>query len=235
MFTGIVQATATLADLQDREGLRTFLIEFPPGFCEGLAIGASVAVDGVCLTVTRRVSDTSAAFDVMLQSLNVTTLGGYAAGRQVNVERAARDGAEIGGHPLSGHIDFAATLQSVRDSENNRVWRVAVPPAFRRYVFAKGYIALHGASLTVAEVNRAEGWFEVWLIPETRRATVFETLRAGDALNVEIERSTQVVVDTVREAVEESLGELRPVLEALLREKGLSLDDFVRPPGTLPR
>ncbi len=99
----------------------------------------------------------------------------------------------------------------------------------------RGYIALHGASLTVAEVNRAEGWFEVWLIPETRRATVFEDLRAGDALNVEIERSTQVVVDTVREAVEESLGELRPALEALLREKGLSLDDFVRPPAALQR
>ena len=73
-----------------------------------------------------------------------------------------------------------------RQEEHGRhrrtVWRVAVPPAFRRYVFAKGYIALHGASLTVAEVNRAEGWFEVWLIPETRRATVFEDLRAGDAL-----------------------------------------------------
>ncbi|WCM93090.1 riboflavin synthase subunit alpha [Acidovorax sp. NCPPB 2350] len=235
MFTGIVQATATLADLQDREGLRTFVIEFPAGFCEGLAIGASVAVDGVCLTVTELRSPTAAAFDVMLQSLNVTTLGGYAQGRRVNVERAAKDGAEIGGHPLSGHIDFPAVLEGVRDSENNRVWRVAVPPAFRKYVFAKGYIALHGASLTVSEVNRAEGWFEVWLIPETRRATVFEAMAPGDRLNVEIERSTQVVVDTVREAVEESLGGLRPVLEALLREKGLSLEDFVQPPAGLPR
>ena len=110
------------------------------------------------------------------------------------------------------------------------VWRVAVPPDFRKYVFAKGYIAIHGASLTVAEVNRAEGWFEVWLIPETRRATVFEDKRAGDVLNIEIERSTQVVVDTVREAVHESLGRLQPVLEALLKEKGLSLDDFVQAP-----
>jgi riboflavin synthase len=106
-----------------------------------------------------------------------------------------------------------------------------VPEAFRRYIFAKGYIAIHGASLTVAEVNRQEGWFEVWLIPETRRATVFEKVVVGDALNVEIERSTQVVVDTVREAVHESLGRLQPVLETLLQEKGLSLDDFVQPPG----
>ena len=107
---------------------------------------------------------------------------------------------------------------------------MAVPPPFARYIFAKGYIAIHGASLTVAEVNRAEGWFEVWLIPETRRATVFEDKRAGDVLNIEIERSTQVVVDTVREAVHESLGRLQPVLEALLKEKGLSLDDFVQAP-----
>ena len=122
------------------------------------------------------------------------------------------------------------TLVQRREFDNNLVWRVAVPPDFRKYVFAKGYIAIHGASLTVAEVNRAEGWFEVWLIPETRRATVFEDKRAGDVLNIEIERSTQVVVDTVREAVHESLGRLQPVLEALLKEKGLSLDDFVQAP-----
>ena len=117
-----------------------------------------------------------------------------------------------------------------REFDNNLVWRVAVPEAFRRYIFAKGYIAIHGASLTVAEVNRQEGWFEIWMIPETRRATVFENKKVGDRLNIEIERSTQVVVDTVREAVQESLGRLQPVLEALLKEKGLSLDDFVQAP-----
>jgi len=82
----------------------------------------------------------------------------------------------------------------------------------------------------VAEVNRQEGWFEIWMIPEPRRATVFENKKVGDRLNIEIERSTQVVVDTVREAVQESLGRLQPVLEALLKEKGLSLDDFVQAP-----
>ncbi|MBS0494993.1 MAG: riboflavin synthase subunit alpha [Proteobacteria bacterium] len=230
MFTGIVQATAAIAAIEDRAGLRTFSIEFPSGFCVDLAIGASVAVDGVCLTVTEIVSPTRARFDVMLQSLNITTLGNYAVGARVNVERAARDGAEIGGHPLSGHIDFTGRLAERRELDNNLVWRISVPEPFRRYVFAKGYIAIHGASLTVAEVNRAEGWFEVWLIPETRRATVFEAVAVGDSLNIEIERSTQVVVDTVREAVQESLGRLAPVLEALLAEKGLSLDDYLPRP-----
>ena len=182
MFTGIVQATATIAAIHDRAGLRTFTLDFPEGFCQDLAIGASVATDGVCLTVTEILSPTQACFDVMLQSLNITTLGSYREGGRVNVERAAKDGAEIGGHPLSGHVDFTGTLVERRELENNLVWRVAVPEAFRRYVFAKGYIALHGASLTVAEVTRAEGWFEVWLIPETRRATVFEAVQVGDRL-----------------------------------------------------
>ena len=232
MFTGIVQATAGIAAIHDRAGLRTFTLDFPEGFCQDLAIGASVATDGVCLTVTEILSPTQANFDVMLQSLNITTLGSYAQGDRVNVERAAKDGAEIGGHPLSGHVDFTGTgtLIERREFDNNLVWRVAVPEAFRRYIFAKGYIAIHGASLTVAEVNRQEGWFEIWMIPETRRATVFEAKQVGDRLNIEIERSTQVVVDTVREAVQESLGRLQPVLEALLKEKGLSLDDFVQAP-----
>ena len=230
MFTGIVQATAGIAAITDRAGLRTFTIDFPEGFCEDLAIGASVSTDGVCLTVAEILSPTQAVFDVMQQSLNITTLGRLREGDRVNVERAAKDGAEIGGHPLSGHVDFTGTLIERREFDNNLVWRVAVPEAFRRYVFAKGYIAIHGASLTVAEVNRAEGWFEVWLIPETRRATVFEGVLVGDALNIEIERGTQVVVDTVREAVQESLGRLAPVLEALLKDKGLALEDFVQPP-----
>ena len=88
-------------------------------------------------------------------------------------------------------------------------------------------------ALKSVAIRCAEGWFEVWLIPETRRMTVFENKRAGDRLNIEIERGTQVVVDTVREAVSESLGKLQPLLEALLREKGLTLEDFVQPPAKL--
>ncbi|MNK47622.1 Riboflavin synthase [compost metagenome] len=233
MFTGIVQGTATIAKIADREGLRTFTLDFPPGFCVDLAIGASVSTDGVCLTVTEILSENQATFDVMQQSLAITTLGSYAEGDRANVERAARDGAEIGGHPLSGHVDFTSEVLMVKSSDTNRLMRFSIPEAFRKYVFAKGYIAINGASLTVSEVNRAEGWFEVWLIPETRRMTVFEDKQAGDSVNIEIERSTQVVVDTVRETVQESLGRLQPLLEAILKEKGLTLEDFVSPQGKL--
>ena len=119
MFTGIVQATAGIAAIHDRAGLRTFTLDFPEGFCQDLAIGASVATDGVCLTVTEILSPTQANFDVMLQSLNITTLGTYQQGDRVNGERAAKDGAEIGGHPLSGHVDFTGTLVERREFDNN--------------------------------------------------------------------------------------------------------------------
>ncbi len=239
MFTGIVQGVATVAQLQDRPGLRSFTLRFTPGFCEGLAVGASVAVDGVCLTVTTLRGPEAADFDVMQQTLLLSTLGALRPGSRINVERAARDGAEIGGHPLSGHIDFKARVAQVRQPENNHVLRIAVPAPWMRYVFAKGYIAINGASLTVAEAQReagGAGWFEVWLIPETLRMTTFVDKPEGALLNIEIERSTQVFVDTVRDAIDERLGALQPMLEALLREKGLSLEDMARPPaaGALP-
>jgi riboflavin synthase len=234
MFTGIIQGVATVAQLQDRPGLRSFTLAFEPGFADGLAIGASVSVDGVCLTVTAIHDDTRADFDVMQQSLALTTLVSLVQGSRINVERAARDGAEIGGHPLSGHIDFKARLADIRRPENNCVLRIEVAAPWMRYVFAKGYIAINGASLTVADALRQKdgsGSFDIWLIPETLRATTFGEKHVGDLLNVEIERSTQVFVDTVRDAIDERLGVLQPLLESLLRDKGMSLDDLARPPA----
>jgi riboflavin synthase len=233
MFTGIVQGIATVSDLVERPGLCSYTLQFPPGFADGLQIGASVAVDGVCLTVTTLPGGDAAAFDVMQQSLGLTTLAGLVPGSRINVERAARDGAEIGGHPLSGHIDFMARVAQVRRPENNHVLRFEVPAPWMRYVFAKGYIAINGASLTVAEAARESsgaGWFEVWLIPETLRLTTFGDKAEGSLVNIEIERQTQVFVDTVRDAIDQKLGPLLPALEALLRQQGRSLDDLAEPP-----
>ena len=234
MFTGIVQGIATVHQLQDRPGLRSFTLRLPPGFDDGLAIGASVACDGTCLTVTARPGPGLADFDVMQQSLALTTLGSLREGSRLNVERAAKDGAEIGGHPLSGHVDCLARVLEVRRPENNCVLRIGLPAPWMRYVFAKGYIAVNGASLTVAEAHReadGSGWFEVWLIPETLRQTTFAEKGPGAPLNVEIERQTQVFVDTVRDAVAQRLGPLVPALEALLRQQGLTVDDLARPPA----
>lgn len=234
MFTGIVQGVADVAALEDHPGLRRLRLAFPPGFDAGLAVGASVAVDGTCLTVTA-LQPQGADFDVMQQTLALTTLGTLGVGSRANVERAAAQGAEVGGHVLSGHVDAKATLVALREPENNRVLRFALPAPWMRYVFAKGYIAVDGASLTVAEARRerdGSGWFEVWLIPETLRATTFGDVDEGAALNIEIERATQVVVDTVRDALEERLGPLLPALEALLQERGIDLQAIAAP---LPR
>jgi riboflavin synthase len=218
MFTGIVQGVATVKKIVDQTGLRTIQLGFPEGFNHDLAIGASVSTDGVCLTVTKLLEN-AAEFDIMQQTLNITTLGQYGEQAQVNVERAAKEGAEIGGHPLSGHVDFVAHIAQIRQIENNYVLRFAVPAEWMRYIFAKGYIAINGASLTIAEAHREEHWFEVWLIPETLRMTVFAQKQVGDAVNIEIERQTQVVVDTVRSMLQETLGPLMPALEALLAQQ----------------
>lgn len=236
MFTGIVQGVAQVHALADAPGLRTLTLQMPAGFTRGLAVGASVACDGVCLTATQvDAAQERATFDVMQQTLALTTLGAWQPGSALNVERAAAEGAEIGGHPLSGHIDTTAQVVAIRTPQNNHVLRLALEPRWMRYVFAKGYIALGGASLTVAAADRRAGWFEVWLIPETLRMTTFGSLREGDRVNVEIERSTQVFVDTVRDALDERLGALAPALDALLRERGLSLDALAAPlPTTSP-
>ncbi len=226
MFTGIIQSVAAISSIKDCNGIRTFEIEFESGFCEGLEVGASVAVDGVCLTVTEILTPTRVRFDVMLKSLEITTLCEYERGQAINVERAAKDGAEIGGHPLSGHVDFKTPIFDVQKIEDNCRIRISVPQDRIKYIFPKGYIALNGASLTVSDVNKNEGWFDVWLIPETRRMTTFEQKRVGSNINVEIERGTQVVVDTVRDAISEKMGNLMPLFDKFLAEYDSDTDSI---------
>jgi riboflavin synthase len=220
MFTGIVQAVARVKAIRDHPGLRNLTLEFPAGLIHDLRLGASVAVDGVCLTVSELQGPDAARFDVMSQSLALTTLGVVQEGQHVNVERAARDGAEIGGHPLSGHIDFAAIISDIDRPQNNCRLRMSVPSPWMRYLFARGYVAVNGASLTLAQIQReadGSGWFEVWLIPETLRMTTFSAKAIGALVNVEVDRQTQILVDTIRDAVAERL-------EPLLQERGVALN-----------
>ncbi|MDN3609949.1 riboflavin synthase subunit alpha [Vibrio ostreicida] len=226
MFTGIIQSVSLISSISDHKGIRTFNLQFESGFCEGLEIGASVAVDGVCLTVTEILTPTQVKFDVMLKSLEITTLSEYKQNQRVNVERAAKDGAEIGGHPLSGHVDFKTSVLDVQQIDDNYRVRVSAPREWAKYIFPKGYIALNGASLTVSDVDKNEGWFDVWLIPETRRMTTFEHKQTGSNINVEIERGTQVIVDTVRDAIDEKMGALMPLFEQFLAKNHADIDSI---------
>lgn len=229
MFTGIVKGLGRIESASRLPGLATFDILLPEGGEKDLQVGASVAVDGVCLTVTstrfRR-----ATFDVMQETLARTTLGSLVAGSTVNIERAARDGAEIGGHPLSGHVDVVVDVIDVQQPENNRVLTFGVPAPWIRYVFAKGYIGLNGASLTVASVDKKQSTFTVWLIPETLRMTTFGSKEPGARVNMEIERATQVTVDTIRDFLEERLGPLLPRLESFAEQLGGGGDVGTSPP-----
>ena len=225
MFTGIVQGLGRIARIERLPGLVCFTITLPEGAEHDLRIGASVAVDGVCLTVTS-IEGREAKFDVMQESLNRTTLDELQQGHAVNIERAAREGAEIGGHPLSGHVDCVVRIADIATPENNRVLTLEVPQPWIRYVFTKGYIALNGASLTVAHVDKRASTFTVWLIPETLRMTTFGEKARGSRINMEIERSTQITVDTIRDFLEERLGPLLPQLESLAEQLTSNADDL---------
>jgi riboflavin synthase len=217
MFTGIIKGKGIVQSVVDRPNFRTITVNLPEGAEVGVETGASISVEGVCLTVTA-FSGGRVDFDVMAETLSRTTLGGLAQGDFVNIERAARDGAEIGGHPLSGHIDCVCEVFRVERPENNVVMTFKVPPPFMRYIFSKGYIGLNGTSLTVSNVDKHAGTFQVWFIPETLRLTTFGQKKEGDPINLEIERGTQVTVDTVRDFLEERFAKLLPKLQDLLDE-----------------
>ena len=218
MFTGIIRSIALIDSLSEANGIKNLVIAFDSTFLSGLETGASLSVDGVCLTVTSLLPENRATFDVIFQSLNVTTLDRLEEGDSVNVERAAMYGDEIGGHLLSGHIDFNTPIKEITLIDNNYRLRLFLPKLWEKYIFSRGYVALNGASLTVSDVNPSENWFEVWLIPETIRATTFIKKRVMDRVNVEIERSTQVIVDTIRSKISEDLGPLLPAVEKFLSE-----------------
>ena len=197
MFTGIIRESRPVASIETREGLHRIVVDLGREGTRGLERGASVAIDGVCLTATE-ITETTAAFDVMGESLARTTLGDLSDTSRVHVERAAAFGDEIGGHLISGHVSGVAEVARIeRPDENNFVLWLRVPDDLIDYVFEKGYIALAGASLTIVNVDRDDRTMSVWLIPETLRITQFGSLEVDDRVNVEIDAQTVAVVETV--------------------------------------
>ena len=224
MFTGIVQGAYPVVRTADRPGLRTLVLDLPEALRRGLEPGASVAISGVCLTVTAITAE-GVAFDAIRETQDRTTLGTLRRGDRVNVERSARAGDEVGGHELSGHVDGTAEIAAVDRPPGNHVIAFRAPRELLRYVFPKGFIALDGCSLTVVDVDRDAGSFTVHLIPETLRVTTFGEKCAGDRVNLEIERRTQVIVDTVREVVGDTLSEIvRDTVREAVREQLTSGD-----------
>lgn len=196
MFTGIVQGTAKIQTIKSGDDFKTFTIEFPSSSLAALNKGASIAINGTCLTVTK--FDTNldlATFDVIQETLAATNLNTLETGNEVNFERAAKFGDEIGGHLMSGHIHTSVEVVRIVTSTNNHSIYFKTPEPLQKYLLPKGFVGLNGCSLTLGTVSNSE--FSVHLIPETLEMTTFKNISTGDLVNLEIDSQTQSIVDTV--------------------------------------
>jgi riboflavin synthase len=192
MFTGIVQGSGQVIQINQVESITSLLIRLPD--VDYLKIGASVSIDGVCLTVTSIEHDL-VSFDVIQETVTRTTLGALQIGDSVNIERSLKFGDEIGGHLLSGHIMATGLISERTELGGGLNLSVIAPLSIEKYLQEKGYIAVDGISLTVGEVENSR--FNLHLIPETIRQTTIGSKQIGDAVNLEIDSTTQTIIATV--------------------------------------
>jgi|TARA_B100001996_G_scaffold382449_1_gene374302 riboflavin synthase len=198
MFTGIVAGMGRVESI-DGEELVRLVINFSTVSTEGLEIGASVSVNGVCLTAVELTGST-VAFDVISETLNLTTLGTLAEGNWVNLERALKVGDEIGGHLLSGHVMGTGEIIVREETDENMDLVIDCPTDIMRFIQPKGYIAIDGISLTVGRVE--ENTFSLHIIPETLRLTTLGVKGLGSDVNLEVDSMTQTIVATVERMME---------------------------------
>ncbi len=184
MFTGLIQGVGRLRELEPREGDIRIHIDTGSLPFKAVEMGESIAVNGVCLTVTS-FDDASFSADVSTETLSLTTLGALAEGAALNLERAMQPTERMGGHMVSGHVDGIGRVLDVQEDARAQRWRFAMPREIARYVAKKGSISVDGVSLTVNAVDDAT--FEVALVPHTVSHTVFADTKVGDAVNLEID------------------------------------------------
>ena len=199
MFTGIVEEVGTLVARDDSSDSAVLRVQ-ASRVLEDVALGDSIAVNGVCLTVTD-VKDGVWSTDVMAETLRRSSLGAAGSGDRVNLERAVTPHTRLGGHLMQGHVDGVGRILTRTPGDAWEVVRIALPPELARYVVEKGSIAVDGVSLTVSAVSPAdlpEPWFEVSLIPTTLRETTLGARTPGDPVNLE--------VDVIAKYVERLMG-----------------------------
>lgn len=196
MFTGIVQETANAKIQRSNEAFSSIEITTSQKFLKGIKTGASVSVDGVCLTVTK-IKKSSLCFDVIAETLKLTNLNELKHSKIVNLERSMKLSDEIGGHLLSGHIQTTGKVVNKSSLGGNTLdLKVSVPKKFSEYLMSKGYIGINGCSLTIGEV--ISNHFMLHLIPETLAITNLDLVERGDVLNIEIDQNTISIVETVK-------------------------------------
>ncbi|WP_111858004.1 riboflavin synthase subunit alpha [Acinetobacter sp. CFCC 10889] len=198
MYTGIVLGTEKIHRIEKHQGYATIFVENNQNFLDDVFIGASVAIDGTCLTVTSiNVEKTLISFDISDLTLSLTTLGHLKENSLVNIERSFKVGMENGGHNIYGHIEGMAQIKNIVENGKTLHLDIEIPNEKIKYFFLKGFIGLHGCSLTVNNVDKVHNQISVDLIPETIRLTNFSNLSVGDFLNFEIDQTTRTLVDTL--------------------------------------
>ncbi|WP_270728537.1 riboflavin synthase [Shimia sp. Alg240-R146] len=188
MFTGIITDIGEVRALEKRGDLRA---RIGTGYdTAGIDLGASIASDGVCLTVVELGSDW---YDVEIsaETVSKTNLGSWVEGKAVNLERALKVGDELGGHIVSGHVDGVAELVAMQDEGDSTRFTFRAPEALAKFIAPKGSVALNGTSLTVNEVDGCE--FGINIIPHTKEVTTWGAAKVGDAINLEIDTLARYV------------------------------------------
>jgi len=185
MFTGLVTELGAITAITRGESSAVFTIKAPASVA-GLAVGDSIAVNGVCLTATSLTADSFTA-DVMVQTLNLTSVSQVEVGSQVNLELAAQMDMRMGGHIVQGHVDGVATVLQLVPGEKWAQFDITVPEELMKYVVAQGSITLDGVSLTVGSLEDGSNLVTVWLIPETLAKTNLGGKKPGDLVNVEVD------------------------------------------------
>ena len=198
MFTGIVAGTSPIINVEQKDIVRSLTLNLE-GFVMGLEIGASVSLDGVCMTVVS-IDGNLVTFDAIEETLNRTTLGKLSVGSLVNIERSLKMGDELGGHIISGHVLTTAKILQVVNKGEGIDMMIENPPEVNQYILEKGYISIDGMSLTIGKVSDDD--FSLHIIPETLRITTIGQKNVGDYVNIEIDSRTQAIVDTIRKSME---------------------------------
>ena len=213
MFSGIISGLCTVKEVKNSSSGVSLGIKIENRLLKGLEIGASVAVNGVCLTVVKiegnSDSTSNVYFDVVPETLQRSNLSEIQNGSEVNIERSLKFGDEVGGHLCSGHVDGKVSVVSMTEFGLGREIEFEVKSDLLKFILEKGYVALNGASLTIA--NRTSNGFRVAFIPETLSKTNLGALVIGSNVNLEIDRSTQAIIETVERVLATTINPSHPL------------------------
>ena len=198
MFSGIVQTIGKIESIKDKNHIKTIRIETHGDYLEDIAIGQSVSVDGVCLSLVKK-NNEYCEFEAVEETINRTTLGSYKQGTKVNLEKSLKFGDTVGGHFVSGHIHTRGRIVEVELVGESKNILVEIEEKWIKYLTEKGYISVNGASITIGKVSK--NTFYIHLIPETLKTTNLDDLIYDNYVNLEFDQTTIAIVDTTERLI----------------------------------